>query len=113
MGVVIHDSDSELLGETCVLWGPHKFERTYERGQWDLIVIEPGIGGYCHPEALEVLDKPDDVNNNNIGSSIRALHSACQEGRQDVVQSLMEQAGVDIEEEDERGFRPIHYAVQG
>ena len=78
-----------------------------------MIVVEPGIGGYYHPEALEVLDKPSLVDKKNSRSSVRALHFACKEGKQDVVQSLLEQAGVDIEEEDERGFRPIHYAVQG
>ena len=78
-----------------------------------MIVVEPGIGGYYHPEALEVLDKPSLVDKKNSGSSIRALHFACKEGKQDVVQSLLEQVGVDIEEEDERGFRPIHYSVQG
>jgi len=40
-----------------------------------------------------------------------ALHLACQEGHQDVVRWITDRKDVDIEMEDNLGYRAIHHAV--
>jgi len=77
--------------------------------------MEPGIGGFYQPDALLVLDKLVDNSMSEPRSSdgVTALHSACKEGKVDVVGSLLEEEKIGIEQPDERGFRPIHHAVLG
>jgi len=41
------------------------------------------------------------------------LHLACQQGRKDFVDWLVNDVRVDVEKADEKGFRPIHYATIG
>ena len=53
-----------------------------------------------------------DLNRRNADGQT-ALHLACQEGHQDIVRWLTDQKEVDIEMEDNLGYRAIHHAVTG
>jgi len=53
-----------------------------------------------------------DLNRRNADGQT-ALHLACREGHQDVVRWLTDQKEVDIEMEDNLGYRAIHHAVMG
>lgn len=54
-----------------------------------------------------------DVGTRNSIDGMTALHIACLKGHFEVVQWILEEALVDLEEEDNNGFRAIHHAAKG
>ncbi len=96
---------------------PIKVERRHLRGNRDLRVIEAGIGGVYHPDALPFLVSKDPTlvphpfPSSFQGLELSALHIACKQGQKDVVQSLLNEANIAMDAADENGFRVIHYAV--
>ena len=85
--------------------------KQHQRGHRDLKFIEPGIGGFYHPDALSVFAY-NDGSAVVQGLQLSALQMACKEGQKEIVQSLLEETNIEMDASDENGFRAVHYAVK-
>ncbi len=113
-GLVLPNED--LLIE----WMPGSKRRIHQRGLQDLMMIEPGIGGRYHPDALPVLDfqqdllfSPPTFDLKRWQIPLTAFHIACKEGQREVLSFLLRETRVDLEATNESGFKAIHFAVLG